>query len=871
MVSSVLYLCCGVLLVFPCLAHMKPDMETEKTDAAPDSGFKSEGTTLTFVPKYSKLLGPEELKKLKDSPSAGTVYFYKAKNEWINHFLKDYDKSAEFLSAYGLTLGLVDCSGDVVRDLDEDCADAIEDLVYIYRFGEKLLDLELAVMFDVDSIMANVLILALLDQVPIVQTKDGRQELENAQEGQKNIVFAYNNAIGSYENRVFMEIAYAYQDRYKFVLSSERSSTEGLQDADLLTDKTAGMIWVLYCQEFYDTTSGCRSVNYRGRLNLMDLAAFFKQLEWPRVVYKTEASGAIHPCELNEDLGCVVLQHSSATKERAEELISSLQFDLHGMIGFIVQQINEGSGETDPQIILQKPGGRNMTVDGNWELEVIENTIAVHLLPRVDNEREMRTDEEDTADGSKVDDMVVQVAYKQKLSSKMAHTPDIPALTDKTFPATTKGSKLTVVLFYLPFEAQGMVFLSPFQEAARKLAAMKGEDPSAHPLARVNCFDWTDVCQKENITSYPVVHIYRKGEKREQYRHALDTDVLVRTVMLLQAEQPLMLKSAEEVSQFLDGQLPSPAYSDVDNLVLLKLTSSQKELEPYKAVVKALETQMLFAIVGPDVKTSLVPKGGVLHKRSRDLVQPLESMTENLEASSIMEFLQKGQFNLFPELTFLNFPALHARKQPFAILFTEPSMPGADDVHHTFVNLIQSHKLHDIIFCKMTVGELNPVARPLLLNYTQTADMPAVAVVYLDKGEVYVLQDKEIKADTLMPWIQAVQHGEMVPSKILQQGEWKPPGRHYDFLAIMDKEKKKNQMKRKEPSEYFSEEDSDTEDQVDAETRSSLLELQQSRLYKDRKVHSDRPRAAGHPLTATMETKMADKASDKSRPQHTEL
>ena len=28
-------------------------------------------------------------------------------------------------------------------------------------------------------------------------------------------------------------------------------------------------------------------------------------------------------------------------------------------------------------------------------------------------------------------------------------------------------------------------------------------------LAHVNCFDWTDVCQKNNITVYPTVKMFR--------------------------------------------------------------------------------------------------------------------------------------------------------------------------------------------------------------------------------------------------------------------------------------------------------------------------------------------------------------------------
>lgn len=87
-------------------------------------------------------------------------------------------------------------------------------------------------------------------------------------------------------------------------------------------------------------------------------------------------------------------------------------------------------------------------------------------------------------------------------------------------------------LSYVSVDALGMLFLSPYQEAGKELAALKGDDPSDHPLVRIDCYDWTDVCQKENITSYPVIHIYRNGGDRQQYRQALDKDVLVRTVWL---------------------------------------------------------------------------------------------------------------------------------------------------------------------------------------------------------------------------------------------------------------------------------------------------------------------------------------------------
>ncbi|KAL8611039.1 hypothetical protein ACOMHN_042655 [Nucella lapillus] len=831
MISSLLYVCCGGLLICSTLADVNLDK-------------KVAGSKLNFVPKYSRLLkNAHELKRLKASPSVGTVYYYKTdSNKWISDFLGKYDKSAGFLNAYGLPLGLVDCSSPA-SDLQEECSKASDESVYTYKNGNLLLALEVATMFDVDSIMSNVLILALVDEIEVVQSMTARQQLEHDYAGQKDVVFAYHSAIGTYEHRVYMEIAYAYHDKYKFAMTTEPLATTDLQDADLLTDSTVCSMWVMYCQDRYDVATGCRSVNYRGRLNLLDMAAFFKQLSWPKVVYRTKDSREVHPCELQDDVGCVVISHSPATKDQTDRVINSLQYDLHGMVGLVVQHIDGADGATDPQVVIQKPGGTNVNVEGNFDLDVLEGLIAFHLLPELDDKPEdtLRTHAEDTTESraSKIDDMVVQVAFQQR--QPITNIPDIPALTDKTFPTTTRNNKLTVVLFYLQFDAQGMVFLNPYQEAGRKLASLKGGDSSAHPLARMNCFDWTDVCEKENISTYPVVYIYRQGGQREQYRGALDTDALVRTVMLLEAEQPLMLSSSEEVGDFLKGQLPTPTYRDTDNLVLLKLTSSQREMEAYKAVVKALETQMLFAMVGSDVETSFLPNGGVLHKRPKDSAQPMEVMTENLDAASIVNFLQRGQFSLFPELTFRNFPALFARKKPLGILFYEPSVPSAVDVHQSIVGLLQSGTEQDLTFCKMTVGEANPDAKPLLMNYSQTEELPAFTIVNHAKGEVYVLQDREMTPSALVPWMQAVKEGQVVPSKMLERGEWKPTSQHYDFLALMDREKKQQERKRLTSSADNPELllESEVEQQQDAGTRSSLLELQQSRLYssKDRRMN----------------------------------
>lgn len=55
---------------------------------------------------------------------------------------------------------------------------------------------------------------------------------------------------------------------------------------------------------------------------------------------------------------------------------------------------------------------------------------------------------------------------------------------------------------------------------------------SLTPLAAVNCFDWTDVCGKENITAYPTLMVYRRDAPRRLYRNMLSSEAMVNYIHL---------------------------------------------------------------------------------------------------------------------------------------------------------------------------------------------------------------------------------------------------------------------------------------------------------------------------------------------------
>lgn len=67
-----------------------------------------------------------------------------------------------------------------------------------------------------------------------------------------------------------------------------------------------------------------------------------------------------------------------------------------------------------------------------------------------------------------------------------------------------------------------MAFLRAYAEAAEQLA-----EQSLYPLATMDCYDWTDVCARENITVYPTTRVYSKGQRITDYRGLLGSQVVV--------------------------------------------------------------------------------------------------------------------------------------------------------------------------------------------------------------------------------------------------------------------------------------------------------------------------------------------------------
>ena len=84
-----------------------------------------------------------------------------------------------------------------------------------------------------------------------------------------------------------------------------------------------------------------------------------------------------------------------------------------------------------------------------------------------------------------------------------------------------------ISLPFFPVDAVSVGNLRMFGEATD----MMGEQTTL-TFASVNCFDWTDVCQKEEITMYPTLRVYKNGVRAWDYKGPQDTHALFSTFKL---------------------------------------------------------------------------------------------------------------------------------------------------------------------------------------------------------------------------------------------------------------------------------------------------------------------------------------------------
>ncbi|KAA8579536.1 hypothetical protein FQN60_006629 [Etheostoma spectabile] len=155
-------------------------------------------------------------------------------------------------------------------------------LVELEKGGKEFLGFDLDTVFDVNSIVSEVLFAILREEVKYVHTDSDLLAMEKAARGKKDIVLGYVRSLGTQEHRSLMETAYVYGSKYQFILITGGPLSH------------SSRVWFLHCRvdSGFVTPMTCPLTLMRKPLSTLSLHSFLQLMEAPLVseVYSDPSS-----------------------------------------------------------------------------------------------------------------------------------------------------------------------------------------------------------------------------------------------------------------------------------------------------------------------------------------------------------------------------------------------------------------------------------------------------------------------------------------------------------------------------------------------------------------------------------------------------
>lgn len=847
--------------------------------------------------KHAKLIKKEELPEFKKSNTISVLYYFLKDNPRHRGFYAEYDKSAEYLGLYNLKLGVVDCRDAENLDIDRCSQLDAPSSVFTYSYGNDLLALEIETMFDVNSMMSNILQLVLLREVPILQSEKEIESFINKHKGATDIIFSFQKAIGTYEHRIFMEVAYAFHHKFQFAISTSQNAVGGLVNPPAATDEAR--IWIMMCSQVHSPEEDCFVNVYDDKMDLSSLANFMRKLDLP-LNFDIPGNGTSHPYTPDLGLHLVYLFYRETTKHMVQDILRVAGNQFHGKAAFLSINVEltlpemiglDSFPPRTPAIAVQfeSKGKPDLMSEEAWSIdsafEFFVNKLHEYNMKPKDGHVESPSDVMDVGrDDGKVfpDDGEEKDRYREEVETEDDHVAEAVqrarrikldielalALTDETFTSTIKERDIVFTLFYLPFDHRSLAFLRAYGEAARKF-----ENETDRPFTYVNCHDWTDVCAKEKITRYPTLKIFHQGKYLKDYDGMQSIEDVITAYTLLKQEKPVPLLEKINIEKFFNGILPDGSNISGSVFVVGLFADTQsKGVNTYQGVAKRLGDQFTFGINtngnGKDFVQiygcSVLPCIVVLKKK--DIVQPYVAYSGDVSsAEELSKFIEQSLTPSLAELTPSLFPRLYKQKRAFVISFvddTETSREMLDPVQ----TLVRSGSFPDLIFCSLQSGDVNSFGRQILQTYhnTTSSSLPALSYAHLSEGKVYNYMDKSFSKEQIEAWLRDVQSQkvENQPQFLLKDGKYKPRLQGYHFLEFLkeDEALRHRRVPNNRDPEVdvanihgigFDSEGNEVQHQEegsgrpeavdDSEVRKGLIDLQQSRLYHHAKERHKPP------------------------------
>ncbi|XP_071797274.1 thioredoxin domain-containing protein 16-like [Asterias amurensis] len=717
----------------------------------------------------------------------------------LKEFLANFMEAGKYLEDFEVKFASIDCYNDPVEEL---CSkESAKTTIFVYRYGHILTELPMDALYNVDSIISNMLHLVLLREVPFVQEPIDLAAMQQKAKRHKDIMFAKVIAVGTPEHRAFMEGAFAYSHLYQFVMTTNSHHSMLGIGTDAEWSEAQNRVWFLNCKV---ASSGdvCQRSFYRGKLNVPDFALYLKTLDvLPYVEYKATTESIFYQ---RLSIPTAYVYSSNAQYPEHKAIVQDLSQTYKGNLGFVLinSDITTKSVISDdinpcqhPCLMLQRAPKENViTMIGDLTVKSVSSFIEDNMYIQVEPSDEQNENEEN--EGNKqipvqeIQDDEVQFAVNR--DTRVLDMSHVPKLTDKTFPELIARSQLVVILFTVRWDPRCKAFLESYSSAAKTI--QEANPQLSQPLTQVECFSWPDVCQLNNVTTYPAVKMYKEGKMVADYKGSLSKEGILKAYHLYSTSNPVILETCSDCAAFSSGQQPEWVQSTLTAVVMGYFPATAiKERREYEQAAKVFQGQHLMAVCQAECPKlqSGASKPSVTAFKWVDSHQPQVEYTGDYTARDLITFVHKATLPIVPELTPSTFPLHFSQGKPFLILFKD-----TDDQSIQAESSLATLALEKTFESKLTilwidVSQPSCVGSEILKDYGIRRQRLHPSVVFVDHSTSRVCNyppDFSYQVPAMTDWLKIVMNGETTCSG-LKEGKFEPLVSPYDFLALVNSKK----------------------------------------------------------------------------------
>ncbi|XP_038072854.1 thioredoxin domain-containing protein 16-like [Patiria miniata] len=760
---------------------------------------------------YYNVLPSKDFESFKSSALPCAVHFItkspeKLKKDWqMKEFITNFMDAGRYLVDFEVNFATIDCSSDPVEDY---CSrDNHKNSLFVFRYGHILTELPMDALYNVDAIVSNMLHLVLLREVPLIQEPMDLAAMQQRLKGHKDILFAKLLAVGTSEHRAFMEGAFAYSHLYQFVMTTNIGDNMLGSGSEEEWAESRNRVWLFNCKPA-KTADLCQRSFYRGKMNVPAFALYLKTLDvLPYIEYK--ASGATI---FYQRLGIPTAYVYSNTAEYGhdKEMVHQLAQKYRGNLGFVLVNsdktpesvVAESERCQPPCLMLQRAPQEELYV---MSADLTEDNVSAFIEDNM-YVREDPSENQEDGDDERVpvqevqDDEVQYAVYSDTRLLAMEH---VSKLTDKTFPEFVASAGLVVVLFTVRWDPRCKAFLESYSDAATTI--QQNDLPAdiqataTGPFAQVECYNWPDVCQLNNVTIYPTIKLYREGKWLTDYKGSLSDQGILKSYRLYSTANPLVLETCSDCQAFSKGELPHWAASTLNAVVTGYFPDANTgERSAYEQAAKMLQGQHLMAVCpkdcaehNSDVDAS---KPTVTAFKWGDHHQPSVKYSGDYTASDLIQFVQAATLPLVPELTPSTLPLHFAKGKPFLILFKDTDKQSRE-AEASLASLAREKTFEsELSILWIDVSQPSCIGSEILKDYGIKRQPLHPCVVFVDHATSRVCNypaDYSLKTSAMTDWVVIVLKGETSCSG-LREGKFEPQVSPYDYLAFIEESKNKD-------------------------------------------------------------------------------